>query len=117
MPVLPPLINELESLDEIMRSMGIESVVIVRGSGDYLAQKLLKEASDRNTDLKNVVVLASETTVTSEKFEPRRSVKGEKRAFLAGVDPTLLSKNKDHPEIQIIDILKMLSLALELAIY
>ncbi|RKY40640.1 MAG: hypothetical protein DRP85_08220, partial [Candidatus Makaraimicrobium thalassicum] len=77
---------------------------------------LLKEADRTSTKLSNVVVLASNDTINAERFKRLRSTREEKRAFLAGIDPTELNKTlSSDSEINIIQIIEMISIALELA--
>jgi hypothetical protein len=111
-----PLVREIESLGDKMRSMGLDNVVICHENGEGLAESIVKQAEDTSTDLSNVVVLASEKTVKSESFACLRSTFGNKRAFLAAVDTSLLrdAAPDDFQELRI-RIMDMLLLALELA--
>ncbi|RKY40668.1 MAG: hypothetical protein DRP85_08175, partial [Candidatus Makaraimicrobium thalassicum] len=77
---------------------------------------LLKEADRTSTKLSNVVVLASNDTINAERFKRLRSTREEKRAFLAGIDTTELDKAKTlDSQLNVIQIIKMISIALELA--
>ncbi len=111
-----PLIKEIESLGDKMRAMGLDNVIICHDKGAGLAEGVLKSADETSTGLSNVVVLASEKTVMSESFSRLRSTFGNRRAFLAAVDTSLLRDTapNDFQELRI-RIIGMLSMALELA--
>jgi hypothetical protein len=113
-----PLIREIEGLGKVFRAMGLENVIIVHAEGDVLAEEILARAD--NEKLSEVIVLASVDTISSAKFDPIRSSRDNVKAFMAGVDPSALqeyynSTAESFNRQMAIDIMKMLSMALELA--
>ncbi|MEA3488865.1 MAG: HEAT repeat domain-containing protein, partial [Candidatus Omnitrophota bacterium] len=111
-----PLIGEIESLGDTLKSMGLDNVRVVHSGSNDLAEELLKEAEETSTKLSNVVVLASNNTINSERFDGLRSTRQKKRAFLAGIDTRELDKAKTtDSQINVIQIIGMISIALELA--
>lgn len=84
------LMKEIDGLGETLRSMGLDNVEVIRGSGEELSGALLKEAGRTHTGLHNVVVMASANTINSPGFEPLRNASESDRPFLAGIDPTEL---------------------------
>lgn len=114
-----PIIREIEELPAILRSMGLDNVVLIHASSGELASNITAEADRTQTSLSNVVILASKTTVTSDSFAALRSTQDEKRAFIAGIDPTELDKlaqeKEDADKPLNIKILELLSLVLDLA--
>ena len=116
-----PLYNEIKDVVEELRDMGLDNIELVHKKADELADALIKETKATETKLSNVVVLASKKTIESSGFDELRSSPGDKRAFLAGVNPELLEKSyreREHPSDQV-DIVKeitlLLSITLELA--
>ncbi|MFH1552889.1 MAG: hypothetical protein ABID83_04545 [Candidatus Omnitrophota bacterium] len=113
---LNPLVKEIESLGKTLRSLGLENVTVIHADGEKLAGNILEEAERTSTGLSNVVVLASKDTVNSAMFDQIKSTEKEKRAFLAVVDPAELIKEKSSDaQVTIVQIVEMLSIALELA--
>jgi hypothetical protein len=117
---LNPLVNEIKALQEKLKDLGLNNVMMVHRSGDALANELLTQAEETSTKLSNVVVLASSETINSETFSELRSTETEQRAFLAGVDAAQLaefySKNKEDFEKQLlVRLTQLLCLSLELA--
>jgi hypothetical protein len=114
-----PVIQQIESIPGILRSMGLDNVVLVHANSKDLADSLIKEADKTNTRLSNVVVLASKGTVESSSFDSLRSTPTEAKAFIAAIDPMELEKflktNKDSLKYLDIKILEMLSIALDIA--
>ncbi len=115
-----PLIREIDSIGETLRSIGLNNVEIIHKKSSDLADSLLRAANDTNTKLSNVVVLASKSTIDSSGFDSLRSTGGERRAFLAAIDPTELEKYYSEHSGSVaqlnIKIIEMLSIALELAV-
>ena len=117
-----PLVTELKSLGKTLKSMGLDNVVIVHDKRDYLAHNILWETSKTegaSADYSNVLVLASAETIASKAFDPLRSTVTEKKAFLAGVDATLIRaatglEDNYHKQLRV-RLVEMFSLALELA--
>jgi predicted NBD/HSP70 family sugar kinase len=114
-----PLITKIESISGILRSMGLNNVVLIHSSSKELASSIIKEADKNNTNLSNVVVLASMKTVESDEFASLRSTPTEKKAFIAAIDPSELERffkeNKDPTMYLDIKILEMLSIILDIA--
>ncbi len=111
-----PLIREIESLGDTLRSMGLDNVRVVHTGSNELADELVKEAEETSTELSNVVVLASNNTINSERFDRLRSTRQEKRAFLAGIDTRELDKaGSSDSRVNIIHMIEMISITLELA--
>jgi hypothetical protein len=86
------LMKEIDSIGEALRSMGLDNVEIVRGSGSQLAAAVLSEAEKTDTRMHNVVVMASAVTINSDSFAALRNADEGDRPFLAGIDPTELVK-------------------------
>ncbi|MDD5136693.1 MAG: hypothetical protein PHN63_05040, partial [Candidatus Omnitrophica bacterium] len=114
-----PIIQQIESIPDILRSMGLDNVVLVHANSKDIADSLIKEADKANTRLSNVVVLASKGTIESPSFDSLRSTPTEAKAFIAAIDPVELEKffreNKDPLKHLDIKILEMLSIALDIA--
>jgi hexokinase len=114
-----PIIQQIESIPDILRSMGLDNVVLVHANSKDIADSLIKEAARASTKLSNVVVLASKGTVESSSFDSLRSTPTEAKAFIAAIDPMELEKffraNKDPLKHLDIKILEMLSIALDIA--
>jgi hypothetical protein len=104
-----PLITEVLRLQNVLAKMGLDNVLIVRGAGDELAFELERIRALFDIDMKNVVVLASETALNSRAFDIFRSADGHERAFLAGVDPKYLE------EMDYAQLLEMLTITINLA--
>ena len=114
------LLREIDSVGETLKALGLDNIQIIRRSKETLASKLLDEAESSSTSLSNIVVLAAKDTISSESFDALKSTDTKRKAFLAGVDASLLNvfykKNKNNPDKQLrINIIKMLLLSLELA--
>ncbi|MBD3295872.1 MAG: hypothetical protein GF392_00705, partial [Candidatus Omnitrophica bacterium] len=116
---LSPLMKEIYALGDTLKAIGLDNVVIVHENSDKLADKLMEKCTEKQTDLTNVVVLASKENIGSPKFDPLKSTQIEKKAFLAGVDGSLLNEfmaDKGPGLEQLnINILDMITVALELA--
>ncbi|MCX5667272.1 MAG: hypothetical protein NTY34_03045, partial [Candidatus Omnitrophica bacterium] len=114
-----PVIQQIESIPDILRSMGLDNVVFVRSNSKEIAASVLKEADKANTKLSNVVILASKGTVASSSFDSLRSTPTEAKAFIAAIDPAELEafiKDNKDPSIHLdVKILEMLSVALDIA--
>jgi hypothetical protein len=112
--------QEIRSLPEALRSMGLDNVILIMDkAGDELKDAILTEAQKTHTKLSNVVVLASNATIQSGSFACLRSTPEEARAFLAAIDPSELEKYyrgpRDAAKELDINLLELLSIALELA--
>ncbi len=117
---MSPLIKEIDSLGKTFEELGLENVVIVHSAKDTLASDVFWKADETGTKLENVVVLGARDTINSAGFEVLRSTGKERRAFLAGIDTAEIMKayaeNGEAFNKQLgIEIVKMLSLAIELA--
>ena len=86
------LIKEIRTMGDALRSMGLDNVEVISGSGNDLAGIILDRADKTHTSLHNVVVMASKDTINSENFSRLRSADELNRPFLAGIDPTDLVK-------------------------
>ncbi|MDP2913206.1 MAG: radical SAM protein [Candidatus Omnitrophota bacterium] len=86
------LMKEMHSIGEALQSMGLDNVEIIRGSGSQLADSLMKASEDSNTDMRNIVVMASKDTITSDSFKVFRDAGVKDRPFLTGIDPAELIK-------------------------
>ncbi len=88
------LLKEMNSLGDALRSMGLDNVEIIRGSGNQLAGAILaaKEAGNTPIKMHNIVVMASANTINSDGFASLRNADENDRPFLAGIDPTELIK-------------------------
>ena len=111
-----PLMRELESLGDILRDLGLTNVKVIHRSSTELAAEVIREAEESSTSLSNVLVLAGVDTINMPEFDQLRSSKGKEKAFLAGVDPSELEVSSSSDiEINVIHIIRMLSIAMELA--
>jgi hypothetical protein len=86
------LMKEIDSIGDALKSMGLDNVEIIRGSGKDLADTLLDKAGKTHTNLHNIVVMASSNTINSENFAKLRDADENDRPFLAGIDPKELIK-------------------------
>jgi hypothetical protein len=86
------LMKEIDSIGEALRSMGLDNVVVIRGSGSQLAGDILNEAGKTQTRMHNIVVMASANTINSDGFAALRNADENDRPFLAGIDPAELIK-------------------------
>ena len=84
--------KEIYGIAEALKSMGLDNVEIIRGSGSELANALLSEADRTHTRLHNVVVMASVNTINSDSFARLKNADESDRPFLAGIDPAELIK-------------------------
>lgn len=112
------LLDEIETLEATLRSMGLDNVRILHEKKAELAAAVLALSEKTGTNLSNVVVLASEETAKLPGFEKLASTAGEARAFLALVDPARLveAERAGRPSGEIaVEIVEMLSITLELA--
>lgn len=110
--------SQLTSLGDILRSLGLDNVVVVHGEGDDLAHLLTSKVSVMHAKLTSVIVLASEKTIRSKSFEGMGSTPDKKKAFLAGVDTTKVEeavKAETGSEKAFVDLVELLTLTLELA--
>ena len=117
---LNPLVKEIESLGDTFRNIGLDNVIIVHESAKDLAEEIIKISNDTATTFSNVVVLASNDLIESNKFDHLRTSQGKKGAFLAGINPEKLvkayEKEKENVDSQLnVKIIEMLSISLELA--
>ncbi|MDP3790576.1 MAG: radical SAM protein [Candidatus Omnitrophota bacterium] len=87
---LSALMKEIDEIAGALRSMGLDNIEIIHGSGGDLAGLLTKAAKDSNANMHNIVVMASVNTINSASFEPLRNAPENDRPFLAGIDPTEL---------------------------
>lgn len=90
-------------VNEICRLSELEHIVVVRGHGDELADKLKAAADGENTDYSNIAVLGSERTINSAAFNEIRSTETEVKAFLVGVNA---GKLDDNSYIEIVEMLR-----------
>ncbi|OGW93136.1 MAG: hypothetical protein A3I73_01420 [Omnitrophica bacterium RIFCSPLOWO2_02_FULL_45_16] len=86
------LMKEIDAIGEALKSMGLDNVEVVRGSGERLANALLSEADKTHTNMHNIVVMASTRTINSDGFASLRNANENDRPFLTGIDPTELIK-------------------------
>jgi len=84
------LMKEIDSIGDTLRSMGLDNVEIVRGSGSDLSTAIIDRADKTHTNMRNVVVMASSRTINSESFSALRNAKDGEKPFLAGIDPSEL---------------------------
>jgi|GEM_PF-1459819 len=84
------LMKEIDSIGDTLRSMGLDNVEIVRGSGSDLSTAIIDMADKTHTNMRNVVVMASSRTINSESFLSLRNAKDGEKPFLAGIDPSEL---------------------------
>ncbi len=124
------LLQQIRGMGGELRRLGLNNLEIVCASGDLLAQSIkakiggLRESTGVETNLSNVVVFASRQTIDLTAFNSFRSTPENKRAFLAGVDFSDITRyyqeNKeqmdDNHEQLDIKIMTMLLVTLELAI-
>lgn len=110
-----PIMREIRDLEATLRSIGIDNVVVVQSSADNLGREVRSAAESNATKLSNVVILASQTTVENKLKEINGNPK--EMPFIAGVDGENLSKfYRENPGKEpVVDIISMLTLALELA--
>ncbi|MBN1526964.1 MAG: nucleotidyltransferase domain-containing protein [Candidatus Omnitrophica bacterium] len=106
---IQPIITGIARLKEDLAKMGLDNVVFVRGEGDSLAAAIEGEAVAAGVRGEDIVILASEETLKSEKFNVLRSADEEKRAFFAEIDP------KNLTDLTYIRLLEMLTIAMKLA--
>ncbi|MBF0215435.1 MAG: hypothetical protein HQL30_00410 [Candidatus Omnitrophica bacterium] len=115
---LPPKDGGLEGvISAIMRlsePLGIEGIIIEKGSGEALKDKLIARAGE-NIDYSNILVLGStEITVRDGIFDKLIDPKSGNKAFLVGVNPLNLNK-ANNGEICFSKIVEILTAAMELA--
>ncbi|MGB3114568.1 MAG: hypothetical protein WBC00_08145, partial [Candidatus Omnitrophota bacterium] len=123
---ITPLINEIRSMQDTLRSMGLDNIVLVHESGEKLAESILAEAEKvsedpSGLDFSNMVVLASKKTIDSYDFKKMREAGKDKKALLAAIDPTEIQKYYDEYgenfDKQLdMRVTEMLTIALDLAI-
>lgn len=117
--LMNPIIRELETLGDTLKSMGLTNVSVIHRKAGDLAADVLAEAQRTNTALSNVVVLASNATINDASFATLKDPQDSVRPFLAGIDPTQLEAwardNKDAGLQLDIRILELLAMTLELA--
>jgi len=116
------LIEEIESLPRVLKTMGFGNVeVVIKDRKETLsewAEKFMREGDD----LSNIAALASETTVSFlNKRYKINSIDNEKRPFLASINPVELRKfyeiEGESLDNQLyIKIMAMLSIMFELAV-
>jgi len=114
------LVKEMNMMEKALRSMGLDNIEIVRGSGDELALSLATIAKDTGTHMRNIVVLASKDTVYSPGFKAFRTANKDNRPLLSGIDPAELFKlYEEHGEAAgekfHIELTNLLYIALEIA--
>jgi stalled ribosome alternative rescue factor ArfA len=113
---ITPLLNGIQNLDSVLRSHGMDNVVVVRGEGEDLLQKMEKEAGSKDA-LSRSVVLASEKTIAAIQKAFKDNIKDS--PFMAMVDPRELEKaskgkgSYDQEQLYI-QIVTMLMMAVEL---
>jgi galactokinase/mevalonate kinase-like predicted kinase/radical SAM superfamily enzyme YgiQ (UPF0313 family) len=86
------LLQDIEAIGAELEAMGHDNVEVVRGGSGSLAGAVLGEAGRTQTNMRNIVIIASAATIYSESFAPFRSADTGDRPFLAGVDPAELVK-------------------------
>ena len=114
------LMKEICSIGDALKSKGLDNVEIVRGSGSDLAASIIDRANITHTSLRNVVVMASIQTITSNSFSALRDAKSGEKPFLAGIDWSELiefySRHNESIEKQLrIRFAGLLYMTLELA--
>ena len=119
--LINPFLSELRTMDDKLKSMGLDNVVIVHKNKEEIIDAVKKEMGDEQDDLSNLVMFASEDVLANfmRKTHLDRIKDPKKRPFLAAVDPSLVQKHHnetgdlgDHYSVQ---MLEMLLLTLELA--
>lgn len=86
------LMKEIDSIAQTLQAMGLDNVEIIRGSGAGLADSITKTAMANNTNMRNIVVMASTDTINSPDFAVLKDAPENDRPFLAGIDPAELVK-------------------------
>ena len=114
------LMKEIDSIGEALRSMGLDNVEIVHESGSQLADSLTKAANDSHTNMRNIVVMASKETITSDSFRAFRDANEKDKPFLAGIDSIELIKLYEQFGESVshqlhIELTKLLYMTLEIA--
>ena len=116
-------LKDIATLDRLLKSMGLKNVKLVykrkKENLDSWVSKITGQLKDPQ-DLSNVIILGSEETINYVDSSLLNGVDNDKRAFLAGIDSSQLKKsydeNGENERAQlIIEIMKMLSITLELA--
>lgn len=114
------LMKEIDSLNSTLRLMGVDNVEIIHESEKSLVDSILKSADATHTRLSNVVVLASKDTIADFDKKLGANIDAKERPFLAAVDPEELDRwyreNTDNESQIDINIVEMLSIALEMAV-
>jgi hypothetical protein len=114
------LMKEIESIGETLASMGLDNVLVIKGSPESLAREVALAAEGSKTEMDNVLIMASKSTIYSADFEHFKRADIGKRPFLVGIDPSeLIRSYEEHGDssakqlhIKIKDILyQMIELA------
>jgi hypothetical protein len=120
---LNPTVKLIESLGAILRSKGVDNVKIVPKGKDEDIDSWRSRIDQLITvpnDFSNVVFLGGEETIALLEDSYSKDLVPDKKAFFAAVDP---SRIKAHYDVHLedrdwqldLDIIKMISVALELA--
>ncbi|MDP3791342.1 MAG: SAM-dependent methyltransferase [Candidatus Omnitrophota bacterium] len=107
--MMQPLLSELHRLEDDLRKIGLDNVIIVRGSGSEFAVKITKAMSASSIKLQDVIVLGREDTLNSSSFDNLKSTDSINGALLVGIDPRNLSG------YNYMRLLEMLMIALSIA--
>ena len=115
-----PLITQIMKLPDILKSMGIDNVIIVHANDKDLTEDVFKKAKDEGVASSNIIVLAGlETIEYIEKYMKGIVKEDHLRPILAAVDTVFLDiyleKNPDQIRMLDIDIMAMLAITLEVA--
>lgn len=94
---LNPLVNEILSIPAELAKIGLKNVETVETDGDDLAAKILARVAELrkqgyDVPLANVAALDSMAAITSAAYDSLRSIPGERRAVLAGINPAELER-------------------------
>jgi hypothetical protein len=106
---IQPLIAGISRIKDELAKMGLDNIIIIRDAGDALASAIERERVNSDIGMKNIVVLASEKTLSSGAFDGLRSTETDERAFFAGIDPANIS------DLSYIRLMEMLDIAMRLA--
>ncbi len=115
------LINELKTIPEALRSMGLDNVeFVITETSEELAVDAIARVNGGQIKPSNAVIVASKKAVESGTFNLIKSTDKDGKAFIAGIDPRLLlelyNKHGESLDNQLnIDMMELLALVLEVA--
>lgn len=120
---LNPMVSEVLKLKAYFRSYGINNIEFVHAGADALAGEITKCMSPEDveaSDFSNVIVMASNKTLSLSSFQNIRGAEPDKKPCIATVDTSKLENwTRDNPgssELLDIDLLEMMDLLLRLYI-